>query len=151
MNLGPWKTQDFDTLSWHDIHVHGFRFASFDEEEGAADIVFDIDYILKWGKFGDKYIFSVCPAELTFHKAFRLKMEVDYLTPTAGMCPWAIETIDRVPLEFATGFKSYRWSISINWPRGSFQFESPEFTLELRGKPVLRSDQWLSSEDRAFK
>jgi hypothetical protein len=47
MNLGPWKTQDFDTLSWHDIHVHGFRFASFDEEEGAADIVFDIDYILK--------------------------------------------------------------------------------------------------------
>jgi hypothetical protein len=39
MHLGPWRTEDFDSLSWHDVHVHGLRFASFSEDEGSTELV----------------------------------------------------------------------------------------------------------------
>ena len=143
-----WRTEDFESLSWHDVHVHGIRFASFCESEGAADLVLDIDYILKWEPEGNAFVFTVCPAELTFHNAFNLKFELDYKTPTAGMCPFSIHDIHREPLEFATGYKSFRWSIPINWPHGSLEFEAPEFTLRLVGTPVARAGQYLSPEQR---
>lgn len=145
---GPWHTEDFESLSWHDVHVHGMRFASFNEDEGAADLVLDIDYILKWEQRGNAFVFTVCPAELTFHDVFRLKLELDYLTPTVGMSPFSIHGIDREPLSFPAGSKSFRWHISINCPRGSLDFEAPAFTLELVGKPVAESGQWLSPEQR---
>lgn len=147
--LGPWYTEDFDSLSWHDVHVHGIRFASFNEEEGAADLVLDIDYILSWEKSGNQFLFTVCRADLIFHDAFRLKFELDYLSPTAGMCPFSIDEIQREPLEFTTGFKSFRWHIAINWPRGSLEFEAPGFTQTLVDGPVTKGAQSLSPEERA--
>ena len=147
---GPWHTEDFDSLSWHDVHVHGIRFASFNEDEGATDLVLDIDYILKWEKSADQLLFTICRAELTFHDAFRLKLELDYLTPTAGMCPFAIDGIHREPLAFSTGFRSFRWRIPFNWPRGSLEFEAPAFTQALVGAPVVKAGaQSLSSQERA--
>jgi len=147
---GPWRTEDFESMSWHDVHVHGFRFATFDEEEGTADLVLDIDYILKWENSGGGFFsFTVCQAELRFYDTFRLKLELDYSTPTAGMCPFSINGIHREPLEFATGFRSFRWRIPINWPRGLLEFEAPAFTQTLMGKPVVQSGQSLSPNDRA--
>lgn len=37
-------------MSWHDVHVHGFRLDEFDENNRSADLVLDIDYILQWHK-----------------------------------------------------------------------------------------------------
>ena len=37
--LGPWSVEDFEQMSWHDVHVHGFAFAAFDSEEGLVDAV----------------------------------------------------------------------------------------------------------------
>ena len=148
-HLGPWHTEDFDSLSWHDVHVHGLRFASFDEDEGAADFILDIDFILNWEKSADQLLFTICRAELVFHSAYRLKLELDYLTPTAGMCPFAIDGIHREILQFPTGFKSFRWRIPISWPHGSLEFEAPAFTQTLIGKPVVKAGaQSLSSEER---
>lgn len=146
--LGPWHTEDFDSLSWHDVHVHGFKFIDFDEDEGTTELILDIDYILKWKKVGNNFHFTVCRAELKFHKVFGLKFELDYKTPTAGMCPFSIDGIERKPLEFSTGYKSFSWSILINWPRGFVEFESPGFTQSLVGKPVIQEHQSLSSEQR---
>lgn len=143
-----WHTEDFESLSWHDVHVHGLRFASFNESEGAADLVLDIDYILKWEHDGDVYLFTVCPAELTFHDVFNFKFKLDYKTPTAGMCPFSMDDIYRENIEFNTFFKSYRWSIPINWPHGLLEFEAPAFTLQLVGIPVPRTGQCLSPEQR---
>lgn len=149
-SLGPWHTEDFDVMSWHDVHVHGIRFASFNETEGAAELVLDIDYILKWEKSADQFLFTICRAELTFHDAFNLKLELDYATPTAGMCPFAIDGIHREPLVLPTGYKSYRWRVDINWPRGWLEFEAPSFTQTLLGNPVVKvGAQSLSSEERA--
>lgn len=86
-DLGPWTTEDFGALSWHDVHVHGFRFASFNDEEGAADLVLDIDYILEWRKDGDHFSFLICPAALTLKDVFSLEFSLDYAARSAGMCP----------------------------------------------------------------
>jgi hypothetical protein len=143
-----WSTEDFESLSWHDVHVHGVRFASFNESEGTANLVLDIDYILEWEQEGEVFVFTVCPAELTFHNAFGFKFALDYATPTTGMCPFSIQDISRVPLEFATGYKSFRWVIPINCPHGSLEFEAPAFKLRLVGKPVVQASQYLLPEQR---
>lgn len=103
-DLGPWRTEDFDALSWHDVHVHGFRLASFNDEEGSAELVLDIDYILKWENAGNQFKFTVCRASLIFHNTFGLKLNLDYATPTAGMCPFMIDGIRREPLESSAPF-----------------------------------------------
>ena len=125
---GPWTVEDFEVMSWHDVHVHGFRLDEFDENNGSADLVLDIDYILQWNKSEGTFEFTVCPASLRFHEVFGLKVALDYAQPTAGMCPFSIQGIEREPLEFATGHRSYRWRIPINWPSGEIQFQAPKFT-----------------------
>jgi hypothetical protein len=146
--LNSWHTEDFDSLSWHDVHVHGFQFVSFKSDEGVADLAFDIDYILDWDNSGSQFLFTVCRAELTFHDVFGLKLELDYVTPTAGMCSFSIDSINREPLEYTTGVKSYRWQIKINWPYGFIEFEAPSFTQKLIGEPIISPRQSLSPEER---
>ena len=143
-NLGPWRNEHFDDLGWHDVHVHGFRFSKFIEDEGAADLVLDIDYILKREQVANVPVFTVCPAELTFHSVFGLRVELDYKTPTAGMCPFSIDGITREPV----GAGSFIWRIPINWPQGSLEFEAPAFTLALTGTPVSRAGQFLHPSER---
>ena len=150
MHLGPWRNEDFDSLSWHDVHVHGLRFASFNEDEGSTELVLDIDFILKWEDSAPDILFTICPAELTFHGVFGLKFELDYAAPSAGMCPFSIDGIQREPLESPNGFKSFRWRLPINWPHGMLEFEAPAFTQTLTGKPIVKTgSQSLSPAERA--
>jgi hypothetical protein len=151
IGLGPWNTEDFESLCWHDVHVYGFRLDTFNPEEGSADLIFDIDYILKWDKNEREFQFTVCKAELKFHKTFGLKFMLDYVTPSAGMCPFSIHGIERKPLTFSGGYASFHWSIAVNWPHGSLEFDAPGFTQKLTGKPVVQSGQSLSPEQRMGK
>lgn len=145
---GPWNVDDFEHLSWHDVHVHGLRLASVDERHGTADLVLDIDYILKWQKSDQGLEFTICPAELVFRDVFGLRFELDYATPAAGMCAFSIDGISREPVELAAGKRSYRWHMGISWPNGSLCFESPEFRLTLVGEVVVHSKQSLPPEKR---
>src|SRR5262245_51254708 len=120
---GPWHTEDYEKLSWHDCHVHGWRFDSFNEAEGAADLVLDIDYIMKWERTGDGFTFTVCKAELIFRDVFALNFSLDYVTPTAATSPFMIREIERQPTQAPNGHKSFRWQIEINWPKGFMTFE----------------------------
>lgn len=135
-------------MSWHDVHVHGFRFEAFDEKEGSADLVLDIDYILKWDRSGDAFSFVVSQADLRFQKVFGFKFALDYASPTAGMSPFALDGIERESLEAPNGYRSYRWRLRINWPVGSMEFEAPGFIQHLRGVPHVQSGQWLAPEKR---
>ena len=148
-NLGPWSTEDFESMSWHDVHVHGFRFASFNEAAGAADLVFDIDYILEWKEDGGQFTFVVCPAALRFKDVFGLRFSLDYAKWSVGMCPVAISGIRREPLEFPTGYKSYQWVIELNWPSGEISFQAPGFTQSLIGTPRFSAKQFLLPEARS--
>lgn len=150
-SAGPWTTADFEALSWHDVHVYGFRLENFKDDNGSADLVLDIDYILKWEKAEKEntFLFTVCRAELRFHDVFGLKFSLDYSTPQAGMCPFSIDGIEREVERFPTGYQSFRWRLPINWPKGSIEFRAPSFTQTLVGTPQVQlGHQALPSQDR---
>ena len=41
-----WTDEDFETMSWHDNHVHGIGLRS--GEYGMGVLTLDLDYILEW-------------------------------------------------------------------------------------------------------
>jgi len=127
-----WTEADFESLSWHDDHVHAIGMANFNEDEGTCDLVMAIDHILDAS-------FPVAPAKLTFHGVFGLRMELDYARVTAGMTPFSIGSIEREP----TAYQSFRWKIQINWPAGEITFEAPRFTMELADDGAISRDQKL--------
>jgi len=143
-----WCTDDFPELSWHDVHVHGWRLESFNEDEGAADLVLDIDYIVAWPDLATSSIFLLAPANLRFMRVFGLKAEIDFLSPSAGMTPMSIHGITRELLSYPTGFQTFRWDILLNWPRGSFVFEAPAFEQTLTQPPRAKDGLWLTTGER---
>ena len=145
---GPWHTMDFDDLSWHDVHVHGLQLENFKPESGSADLILDIDFILKWENAAKGFMFTVCPADLRFHDIFGLKLALDYAGPTAGMCPFSLDRIEREEITFPTGHKSYQWLLAINWPKGQLEFQAPGFTQTLKGTPHVSPNQSLTPEER---
>lgn len=128
MNAELFTEGDFESLSWHDCETYGFRLENFNPDFGSADLIFDINYEYSEKTDEDKLNWYKKRTELRFHEVFGLKFELDYETPTAGMCPFSIHDIERELLEYQTGNSSYRWRISINWPQGSIAFDAPKFT-----------------------
>lgn len=150
-STGPWTNADYELMSWHDVHVYGFRLENFTDENGSADLVLDIDYILKWeeAKAENTFLFTVCRAELRFHDVFGLKFSIDYSSPQAGMCPFSIDGIVRDVKTFPTGYQTFKWRLPINWPKGSIEFDAPAFTQTLVGTPQVQlGHQALSTRDR---
>jgi hypothetical protein len=147
-NLGPWSTEDFEQLSWHDIHVHGIKLEEFQPDNGSADLLLDIDYILKWEQSGTALVFTVSQALLRFHQVFGLRLTLDYKTPTAGMSPFSISGIEREPIESVNGVRSFRWRLPINWPTGLIEFEAPSFRQRLVGPLHIQSEQSLDPSKR---
>lgn len=145
---GPWTIDDFEAMSWHDVHVHGFRLDSLDSDLGVADLVLDIDFILEWKELDGKFEFEIAQADLRFHKVFNLKLTLDYLTPTAGMCPFSIAHIERETIKYPDGTGCFRWHIPINWPNGALEFEALGFTQTLTGEIYVQSGQWLEAGQR---
>ncbi|MCL2871645.1 MAG: hypothetical protein FWF41_01460 [Betaproteobacteria bacterium] len=143
-----WSIDDFDEMSWHDVHFHGFRLEQNESESGTAELIFDIDYILEWLKVEGAFQFVVAPARLQFHEIFGLKMELDYASPTAGMCPFSISGITRERFVSPTGYVWYKWKLEINWPNGFIEFDSPGFTQTLTGKSYTQGQQWLNPAQR---
>ena len=144
-----WTTADFEELSWHDCHVHGFRLAQTNDERGTAELEFDIDFIVEWLCQADNaFRFRIAPATLTFHDVFGLRVALDYASPTAGMTPFSIDGINREPLSYATGYTSFRWRLPVSWPAGEIAFDSPGFTQVLRKEPVVHEGQCLTASQR---
>jgi hypothetical protein len=148
MNTGPWSTRDFERMSWHDVHLHGFRFEDYDPDSGSAELLLDIDYILAWEQSGAAYSFTVCQALLRFQRVSGFRMSLDYSAPSAGMCPFSISGIEREPIERANGSVTYRWLLPVSWPAGFVAFEAPSFTQTLVGAPRAQSAQSLAPSDR---
>lgn len=142
-----WTTADFDTVSWHDCRVYGFSLE--EREHGTAELAFDLDFIVEWLCHSDRqFEFRVAPATLTFHEVFGLRVELDYATIGAGMCPFSIDRIERERRAPATADTSFKWRLSVNWPSGLITFESTGFTQVLRRDPVLVPRQALLPEER---
>jgi hypothetical protein len=146
-----WYTADFDRMSWHDVHVHGFRIV--ETGEGVADLVFDLDYILEWlGPEADgHYRFRVAQAILQFHDVSALRLALDYEACSATPGPFLISRIARTPLRLDAGGDDagpWRWEIEVIWPEGDLAFDSPGFSQWLVGEVVEQPAQWLRPEQR---
>jgi len=137
-----WSTDDFDSMSWHDVHVHALRIE--EGEHGTAELLLDIDYILEWRGAVPSIVFRVAPATLRFHGISNLVVSLDYASPSAGMCPFSINGITREPYTYPNGHASFRWHLSVNWPIGEIEFLGPGFTQELAGPEVTGTSQKLT-------
>ncbi|MDR0770983.1 MAG: hypothetical protein LBE75_07265 [Burkholderiales bacterium] len=145
-----WSTDDFDVMSWHDVHFHGFRLIQNESDSGTAELIFDIDYILEWINVDGTFKFLVAQARLQFHEVFDLTLALDYVSPNAGMCPFSISGIVRERVTYPTGYVSYRWRLEVNWPAGEIEFESPGFTQTLVGKPYTQTSQDIEPSQRTY-
>jgi hypothetical protein len=141
-SAGEWTEEDFESLSWHDNHVHGLRIEG-GGEQGTGALSLDLDYIVEWlATPGGSYRFRIAPATLRFHDVFGLKVEIDW--NGGAMCPFSISGISRHRLEH----DSWAWSIAVNWPRGFITFESIGFTQVLRAPAITKSTQCLEPHER---
>ena len=58
-----WTERDFDRLSWHDTHFHGFSLREGDY--GSGTLILDMDFILEWLCEEDgRCNFRIAPADL---------------------------------------------------------------------------------------
>jgi hypothetical protein len=152
-----WHTADFDAMSWHDVHVHGFRIV--EGEHGTAELQLDIDFILERLRNGDApFRFRVAQAMLQFHEVFGLRFALDYVACSAGMSAFAIGGITREPLREAGEDQDgrddrddrgpWRWRIDVTWPEGFLAFEATGFSQWLVGEVVEQDAQCLQAVDR---
>jgi hypothetical protein len=149
MYKSQWSTADFDAMSWHDVHVYGFRLADRNPHHGTADLIFDVDYILEWITVGQGFTFAVAQASLRFHQASGLRFSLDYKAPTAAMCPFSLAGIERRTITYPTGAQSFEWELEVNWPTGKIEFEAPGFTQVLVGPIHRQPEQSLARGQRS--
>lgn len=141
-----WSTDDYDSMGWHDVHVHALRIE--EGEHGGGELVLDVDYILEWYNDKPSITFRIAPAILRFHQISGLRIALDYATPGAAVCPFSLDDITREIVALPQGCQWFRWRLAINWPQGEITFDGAGFTLELVGPEVTGSRQWLLPEER---
>ena len=48
-----WTDQQFNQMSWHDNHVHGFRLVA--GTDGSGELILELDHIVEWIREGDHH------------------------------------------------------------------------------------------------
>lgn len=135
-DVKTWTTADFDAMSWHDNAVHALRV--IEGEHGEGELVLDVDYIEEWIRNGDCIEFVITPATLQFHNVTELRVALDYAGPTAGICPFSLDGIERREHVFPNGHTTYRWQLPVGWPAGEISFFSSGYT-QTQIAPCVRS------------
>jgi hypothetical protein len=145
MHPRRWSQDDFDTMSWHDCHVHAIRIA--EGEHGTGEFELDLDYIVEWKRDKEKFSFLLVPATLRFHEVFGLRVTLDWATPSAGLSPFSLSGIER-RTEDRPQYTATLWRVAVNWPAGEIEFEAKGFTQMAWGREVVSSRQLLSPSER---
>jgi hypothetical protein len=145
MSKTRWTHEDFEGLTWHDNYVHGLGVR--EDEYGAGRLVLDLDYTCERRLGADNaYSFLVAPAELTFYEVTDLAVHFDCRGIVMG--PLSIDEILRGSTEEVGPYRSYRWRIDLNFPKGEMTFLSSGFVQELKGPPTEGRQQHLPWEHR---
>jgi len=148
-----WTEEDFEQMMWHDVRIHAMSAYEILIDEklqlhgGLGELLFDIDYILKWDLGPDKhYQFWVSPATLSFQNVWDLKTRT---SSTHGNDPtWDIWDIHRDLLDKSVMGKAKAWSWKIELDGGLIEFFATGFKQYLRSEPALLSDQHFSFKER---
>jgi hypothetical protein len=125
-----WTDSDFEQMGWHDSTIYRMR---LDE-----DLVFDIDYILKWNKpdlEGLPFTFWIAPATLVFKAVQNLTFEFDF-----GFNQFIeIDDIER-------GENANHWVIITQ--QGDIQFKAEGYCQFIRQQPSFEFGQTISYIER---
>jgi hypothetical protein len=140
-----WTDKDFDSMSWHDCHVHAWRVV--EGMHGSGELEFDIDYILEWKREQSEFLFVLVPARLTFHEVSDLRISLDWPKPSAALGPISLSGIERT-FEKRAQYTATSWSLPVNWPSGAIDFEATGFTQHAWGKEVVSQRQVLQPAER---
>lgn len=147
---------EFESLSWHDNHVHGMHFRICDPDAGdwINDLILDIDYIAEWVRDDDRMRFRAAPATLVFHGITDQLIDIDWGDSgfrVAHSAP-SIDGIERERIADRQVFFDrhyYHWQIHLNAPSGGrISFGAYGFTQTLRTEPLLCDEQMLSPSRR---
>lgn len=145
-------TGQFDSFTWHDNAIHGFRIAE-GPDGCSGQLTLDIDFIVQWlPPTGEEsaFAFVLAPADLVFHEVTDLVVSIDYASCSAALQPMMIDQIHRERYSYPNGHSSFSWRIDINWPQNSFlSFHSPLMSQDLRGQPISSGAQYLTPVERA--
>lgn len=145
MHPRRWTQDDFDSMSWHDCHVHAMRVV--EGEHGTGELELDLDYILEWRRADAGFSFLLVPATLRFHEVFGLRIALDWATPTAGLGPFSLNGIER-STESRPRYTATLWRLAVNWPAGEVAFEAKGYTQQAWGREVVSQQQVLGAADR---
>lgn len=138
-----WTDADFESMSWHDNHVHGLELR--EGENGAGELMLDLDYILEWICADDgSCTFRIVPVRLTFHEVHDLRIALDYAAAQASLGPFSLAGIARD----AGAHGVWRWRLAVNWPQGSLEFAARGFTQLVSGPEVVKAVQSLTAGER---
>jgi hypothetical protein len=140
-----WSEADFDSMSWHDLHIYACAFL---EQDG--EFALDVDYILEWidpQPPDVHYRFWVAPATLVFENVYDLKMDIG---------PWqlelSLETMTRSDPKSARSAqfiaKNTEWLWRLDAHEGEITFRSVGYRLFVRSAPVLLASQTLEMSAR---
>ena len=139
-----WTEADFDVMGWHDSRVHALAFLP-DEFE----IVFDIDYILKWVHPQPEettFKFWVSPATLVFENVYDVDFNIGSIGVELDILNVTRE--DTGPPRNAEYIgKDVEWLWIIECAQGEIKFRSAGYKQYLRSSPVFGS-QVLESKSR---
>jgi len=146
MSEHVWTDVQFESMSWHDNHVHALRIV--EGENGDGDLILDLDHIVEWINQPDySFQFRILPVTLTFHGVMFPRISLDYATPTAAFGPFMIYGIKRHS-EQRANYVAQLWKILVTWPNGEITFEARGFTQRGLGEALLSNGQCLAPEQR---
>ena len=145
--MQSWTEAQFESMTWHDNHVHGFHIVA--GEHGAGQLVLDLDYILEWLPGPENgFMFRIARAELRFREVTSLRMTIDYAAASAAFGPFALHAIER-RIEARPRYEATIWTLALNWPVGEITFEAEGFAQRLLTEPIVTDRQWLTENERA--
>jgi hypothetical protein len=127
-----WTDSDFEQMGWHDCNIYKIGLTN--------DLVFDIDYILKWNKpdiEGLAFTFWVAPATLVFKNVINLHFDIDL----GFHDTIEIDDIEKEEIEHGT-----KWHVITQ--QGDFEFMCDGYKQFIRQEPFFEFGQTISFIDR---
>ncbi len=141
-----WTHEQFDSMSWHDNHVHGLTLV--EGEHGAGELLLDLDYIVEWLPGTDAgFRFRIVPAILRFLQVTDLRIALDYAAATAALAPFSLHSIERRN-EVRARYTAQVWTLRVNWPVGEIAFESTGYEQRSTASEIVTELQRLRADQR---
>lgn len=142
-----WSEADFEVMGWHDSRIHALAFLPDDFE-----MVFDIDYIVKWvhpQPNETHFKFWVSPATLVFENVYDVEFELESYAGRLEIDD--IERDDERPPRNARHIgKQTEWKWSVRCQEGEIRFRSTGYKQYIRTHPVFSVSQALDLQSRGF-